>query len=647
MISKAAFKKSSDWDLLTWIFCESWSIRSALFTVTPWDRAKNLGKDGHRRGESFGGQEFLHRGREKSFEKVLFAGTFKFMLTAIKEKIVGDLAQETSLPETEILNLLEVPKSLDHGHLSLPVFSLAKQLRKAPPIIAQELAGKIGARQNPLIEKVSAVSGFVNFHLKPREFQDILLQAVHGAGDHLGHRTVGQGQTLIIDFSSPNVAKPMSIGHLRATVIGQAILNLAKTQGYKVIGLNHLGDWGVQFGKLAWAFQKWGPEYDFSARPFESLFQIYVRFHEEAEKDPSLDAAGSLVFKRLEEGDPEIQAIWKRFVDISLKEYGRLWGLLGVQHDLVRGESFYNDRLKPTEKLLEAKGLLEESEGAMVVRLDEEKLPPCLIRKSDGASLYATRDLASAIYRMEELKCDLNLYVVGEDQTLHFRQVFRVLEKMGFAWAKNCHHISFGMYRFKEGRMSTRKGNVIFLEDVLSKAIDMMKTIVEQKNPSLSSGEKDTVARQVGIGAVIFNDLANDRVKNVDFDWDRVLSFEGDSGPYVQYMNVRCLSVMRKYGKPIPKQMPAVLTTEWEKELIRLLMNFEDVLSGAFRQFKPHVLAGYLLDVCQAFGQFYHHCRVLGEAAEVEQSRMALIYCTHQVLEKGLKVLSIEAPQAM
>ncbi|MCB0364866.1 MAG: arginine--tRNA ligase [Bdellovibrionaceae bacterium] len=569
------------------------------------------------------------------------------MLTAIKEKIVADIAQETSLPEGEILSLLEVPKSLDHGHLAMPVFFLAKQLRKAPPVIAKELAEKLAARNNPLVEKVEPVSGFVNFHLKSKEFQEILLRAVQDSGDELGDLKVGQNQTMIIDFSSPNVAKPMSIGHLRATVIGQAIYNLAKTQGYKVIGLNHLGDWGVQFGKLAWAFQKWGNEYDFANKPFESLFQIYVRFHDEAEKDESLNAEGSLVFKKLEQGDPEIHAIWRQFVDISLKEYSRLWGLLGVEHDLVCGESFYNDRLKPTEKLLEDKGLLEESEGAMVVRLDEDKLPPCLIRKSDGASLYATRDIASAIYRMEDLKCDLNLYVVGEDQTLHFRQVFRVMEKMGYPWAKNCHHISFGMYRFKEGRMSTRKGNVIFLEDVLNKAMEMMREIVEEKNPSLSADEKATVARQVGVGAVIFNDLANDRVKNVDFDWDRVLSFEGDSGPYVQYMNVRCLSVLRKYGKPVPTEMPAVLDSEWEKELIRLLMKLEDVLSGAFRQFKPHVVAGYLLDVCQAFSQFYHHCRVLGEGEDLEKSRVALVYCTQKVLAKGLKVLSIEAPEVM
>jgi arginyl-tRNA synthetase len=321
----------------------------------------------------------------------------------------------------------------------------------------------------------------------------------------------------------------MHIGHLRATAVGQAIRNLAETQGYDVIGLNHLGDWGVQFGKLAWAFREWGSEYDFAGQPFKSLFDIYVRFHEEAEKNPELEAKGSLVFKELEQGSRDVEEIWKMFVKISLVEYQRLWDLLGVKHDLVRGESFYNDRLKPVEEMLEKKGLLKESEGAVVVDLGEE-MPPCLIRKSDGASLYATRDLASAMYRMTELKADLNLYVVGFDQSLHFKQVFKVLELAGFDWVKNCHHISFGLYRFKEGlKMSTRKGNVIFLEDVLTQAIDRTSELIAVKNPSLTVEQRNSIARDVGVGAVIFGDLVFDRVKNVEFDWDRILSFDGDS----------------------------------------------------------------------------------------------------------------------
>lgn len=569
------------------------------------------------------------------------------MLTDLKKKIVPDLQAITGLPYEKLLSLLEVPKDLDHGHLALPVFFLAKQLKKAPPLIAQEVATQLESRQNPLIKKVVPLSGFVNLQLEERLFQKALVDTVHAKGEMLGFGQEGMGKKVVIDYSSPNVAKPMSIGHLRATVIGQAVANLARSQSYQVIGLNHLGDWGVQFGKLAWAFLQWGHEYDFATKPFQSLHQMYVRFHEQAEVDKNLDIEGSLMFKRLEDGDPEVRALWQQFVEISLQEYGRLWALLGVKHDLVRGESFYNDQLKATEDLLAQKGLLEESDGAMVVRLDQENLPPCLIRKSDGASLYATRDIASAIYRRDVLHADMNLYVVGEEQTLHFRQIFKVLEKMGYSWAHDCHHIGFGLYRFKEGRMSTRKGNVILLEDILLKAMELMREMVEGKNPHLSEAEKERVARQVGVGAVIFNDLVNDRVKNVDFDMDRVLNFEGDSGPYVQYMNVRCLSVLRKFNQPIPQEMPVVLVSVWERSLVRQLMNYEDILQSAFRQFKPHVVAGYLLDLCQTFAQFYHHCRVLGESPDLEQSRVALVYSTHRVLTSGLKILNIESPEVM
>ncbi|MCB0343390.1 MAG: arginine--tRNA ligase, partial [Bdellovibrionales bacterium] len=469
---------------------------------------------------------------------------------------------------------------------------------------------------------------------------------VRTEGDRLGHSSLGAGKTVVIDFSSPNVAKPMHIGHLRATVIGQAICNLARSQGYNVIGINHLGDWGVQFGKLAYAYQKWGSEYPFATEPFESLYKLYVRFHDEAELDPEIEKEGSLMFKRLEDGDEGIADLWRMFVDVSMQDYNRLWAMLGVKHELVRGESFYNDRLKAVEDRLQKLGLLEESEGAVVVKLDDADMPPCLIRKSDGASLYATRDLASAIYRKEELGADLNLYVVGAEQTLHFKQVFKVLEKMGYEWAKDCHHVSFGMYRFKDvGKMSSRKGNVIFLEDVLRRAIDMVKEVIESKNPDLD--DKDEVAKKVGVGAIVFNDLINDRVKNVDFDWDRVLDFEGDSGPYVQYVCVRCESILRKYGKAVPPSMPVDLDSSEERELVKILLSYPEILNVAFKGFKPNVLAHYLLDVCRAFNHFYHKCRVLGVEPEVEAARIALVSATLAVLKNGLKLLNIETPKAM
>lgn len=555
-------------------------------------------------------------------------------------------AAEAVLSAEKLEASLEVPKKLEFGHLAFPIFPLAKILKKAPPMIAKEVSERLTQLDAGSLEIASILpaGGFVNITFKDAFLQNRLLGSVMGAGEHVGYSKDGAGKTLVIDYSSPNVAKPMHVGHLRATIIGQAIRNLAVTQGYHVIGLNHLGDWGVQFGKLAWAFDKWGAEYDFENKPFESLYAMYVRFHDEAEKNPDMDVQGSLMFKRLEDGDPKLRELWQRMVDISLKEYGRMWGLLGVQHDLVRGESFYNDRLKSVERTLEAKGLLKESEGAMVVPLGDD-MPPCLIRKTDGASLYATRDLASAIYRHDELKADLNLYVVGVDQTLHFKQVFRVLELMGYDWAKTCHHIAFGLYRFKEGKMSTRKGRTVFLEDILREAISQVDALIAEKNPSLPNRAK--VAEQVGVGAIIFNDLAVDRVRDVEFDWAKALNFEGDSGPYVQYMHVRCLSLIRKYGKPLPSAFSTELASPEERELIRLLMGYQDTLAVAFSTFRPNVLAQYLLELCGSFSRFYNKHRILNEPAEIESSRMLLVELSRRILAAGLKTMNMQAPEQM
>lgn len=567
------------------------------------------------------------------------------------------LPEENFISAEELASVLEPPKKIEHGHLAFPVFPLAKKMRQPPPVIAMQIANHLKAAMSSQaavtlgLIKAEPVGGFLNLTFSDESLQARLFKAVGSSGTKLGYSDQGAGRRIVIDYSSPNVAKPMHVGHLRATAIGQAIRNISETQGFEVIGLNHLGDWGVQFGKLAWAFREWGSEYDFKGQPFKSLFDIYVRFHEEAEKNPELEAKGSLVFKELEQGSQEVSDIWKMFVDISLVEYQRLWNLLGVKHDLVRGESFYNDRLKSVEALLDKKGLLKESEGATVVDLGED-MPPCLIRKSDGASLYATRDLASALYRMVELKADINLYVVGFDQSLHFKQLFKVLELAGFEWAKNCHHIAFGLYRFKEGmKMSTRKGQVIFLEDVLKQAIEQTAEIIAKKNPTLSSEQQKQIAEDVGVGAVIFGDLLFDRIKNVEFDWDRILSFEGDSGPYVQYMHVRCASLTRKYklehGKEPSFENVAKLDQPDERELIRILMGYDETLEAAFKAFKPNILAQYMLEVCGAFSRFYHNNRILGEKPDIESSRMALVAATQAVLFQGLKNLSIRAPEVM
>lgn len=543
------------------------------------------------------------------------------------------------------MDLLEVPKQMEHGHYALPVFSLAKEFRQAPPLIAQELSAKMNGEKTDFLAEITPLKGFINFKFSDNFLQKTLVEEVFGGPEKLGCRETHKGKKLVIDYASPNVAKPMSIGHLRATVIGQAIRNLCEAQGYEVVGINHLGDWGVQFGKLAWAFQEWGASYPFKEKPFESLYQLYVRFHEEAEKDEELNRRGAETFKKLEQGDSEIQKIWQMFLDISLTKYRQLLARLGVVHDLNQGESFYNKYLKSTEERLEKAGILEESEGAMVVKLDDQEMPPCLIRKSDGTSLYATRDLAAAIYRREEMKADRNLYVVGMDQTLHFNQLFSVIKKLGYDWWDTCHHISFGMYRFKEGRMSTRKGNVIFLEDVIEKAVELVGELIEEKNPNLEN--KAEVAEQVGIGAIIFNDLINDRVRNVDFDWDRVLDFDGSSGPYVQYCQVRCNSLIERYGREPKSSLAVVLSSKEERELVWRLLQFEEVVQNAAESFKPNYLAQYLVDICQQFNHFYQKHRVLGESSEVEASRITLVHCTRAVLRQGLKLLNIQSPLAM
>lgn len=571
------------------------------------------------------------------------------MIQTAKIQIAALLSPLTKIPVQDLQKTIEKPKQFEHGHLAFPVFALAKNLKIAPPQISAEIAVNITELikkgQAPFLEKAESAGGFLNFTFKNSYLQEIFFTAM--AKEKIGYSNVGSNKTVVIDYASPNVAKPMHVGHLRAAMVGQAIRNLAASQGYKVIGVNHLGDWGSQFGKLAWAYLEWGAEYDFSVKPIDSWLKLYVRFHEEAEKNPEIEHLGAVTFKKLEDGDLEIKKIWQKIVEDSLKDYDRLLnGLLKIKHDAILGESFYTDKMESAIQLLKEKNLLKESEGAQVVFFDEkENMPPCIVKKSDGASIYATRDLATAIYRHNIMKADELLYVVGQDQSLHFRQVFKVLEMAGFEWAKDCHHISFGLYRFEEGKMSTRKGRVILFEDVITDAISLVEKMISEKNPDLEN--KELVTKQVAIGAVIFNDLVNDRVKNVLFDWDRILNLEGDSGPYVQYTAVRCKSILRKYGRPAPAQATKELAQEEERRLLFQLLQFEDILAGAYKQYRPNILAQYLLEVCGSFSHFYHKCRILGEPPEVESSRIALVAATEKILVQGLKILNIDAPEAM
>ena len=629
------------------------------------------------------------------------------MLQKIREILAQTLEKELDQSREKFLTLLNIPKQYEHGHLSLPLFSFAKECKENPQKLGQNLAAKL--KQQDLsffIEKVEGLGGFLNFHFQPAYLQKVLFQSLKEAslekesaseeagktplrttrkkreGEHeeprehkehkehrehrehreykglrhsnrLGHSNIGQGKTMIIDYASPNIAKPMNIGHFRATIIGQALKNLGETQGFKTLGVNHLGDWGTQFGKLAWAFEQWSQDVPLEEKPMESLLQLYTRFHKEAEARPELEVLGAKQFKLLEKGDKKIVALWKKLVDLSLKDYQALWDFLGVKHDLVQGESFYNPLLPDLLKRLTSKGLLKESLGAKVVFLDEG-LPPCLIEKSDGASIYAARDLACAIYRREKLQADINLYVVGVDQELHFKQIFQVLKKMGYAWAKSCHHIAFGMYRFKDKRMSTRKGQVVLFSEVVEQAIERAKKVLQERDLRLEGKQEEKVARQVGLGALIFNDLVNDRIRNVDFDWDQVLDFRGDNGPYVQYTHVRCLSVLEKLTgqrKPLEEQnfdSLSPLQEDLEKRLIFHLLQFEETLTKAFSLYRPHILAGYLLDLCHLFSQFYQkHSILKAKDASLKRGRVALVGATQRILQKGMEVLHLPIPKVM
>ncbi|MFN8848019.1 MAG: arginine--tRNA ligase [Bdellovibrionales bacterium] len=567
------------------------------------------------------------------------------MLAQLKTLLAEKINQATGLSHLDIYKSLEVPKNESFGHLAWPVFSYAKAQGKNPNEVAQQLKTDLSSFL-PQIQSIEVVGGFLNFKFLPQVLNESLFKALSNS-TQLSKNDLGQAKTVVIDFSSPNVAKKMHVGHLRATIIGQALSNLHKACGYEVVGLNHLGDWGTQFGKLAWSVKRWGSELGDKLWTIEGLLELYVRFHDEAEKHPHMEVEASETFLRLERGDQEIKKLWTKIVEVSLEDYSRLYKILNVTHEKTIGESFYNDRLLSVIQLLESKNLLVESEGARVVKFPEnENLSPCLIQKSDGASLYATRDLASALFRKNDLKGDLLVYVVGADQALHFKQVFRVLEMCDFAWAKNCHHVSFGLYRFKEGKMSTRKGRVIHLEDVLSTAIELVEGVFKEKGRNIEDSR--TTIQDVAIGAVIFNDLMNDRVKNVEFDWDRAISTEGDSGPYVQYTAVRCKSLLRK--KPGYQFDPHFSAKDWnesELSLIFRLSQFAETVKASCQQFKPNLLAQYLLQVCSQFSHFYHENRVLDEPLAIEMRRLHLVYLTEKVLSEGLGLLGIKCPEQM
>ena len=559
-----------------------------------------------------------------------------------KELIASELAKVIEgLDQETILNLLEQPKSSDLGDIAFPAFSLAKIERKAPQAIAADIAEKIDASH---FEKVVATGPYVNFFLDKSQISDQVIKAVIQAGADYGQQDEGHGGNITIDLSSPNIAKPFSVGHLRSTVIGDAISNIYKKMGYNTIKINHLGDWGKQFGLLMVAYKKWGSKEAVEANPIDELLKLYVRINAEIENDPALDEEGRLWFKKLEDGDPEATELWQWFRDESLVEFNRIYKLLGVEFDSLNGEAFYNDKMDEAVQILEEKGLLKESKGASIVELDDVNLPPAMIKKSDGATLYITRDIATAIYRARTYNFVKNIYAVGQEQSNHFRQLKAVLKKMGFDWSDDMIHVDFGLVTKNRQKLSTRKGNIILLEPTLQEAISRAKAQIEEKNPELEN--KEEVARAVGVGAVKFYDLKTDRRNGYDFDLEAMVSFEGETGPYVQYAYARIQSILRKANFTPSADATYSLNDPESWEIIKLLQDFARVVKRAAENYDPSLIAKYAINLAQAFNKYYAHTRILDESPE-RDSRLALSYSTAVVLKEALRLLGVEAPEKM
>ncbi|WKZ19718.1 MAG: arginine--tRNA ligase [Candidatus Jettenia sp. CY-1] len=560
------------------------------------------------------------------------------------KSIASLLKEKTNLREDEIEKLIEIPPVQKMGDYAFPCYILSKILKNPPNSVAEELSRTLHPI-SPVVE-IRAVGPYVNFFVDKAIFSKITLKKIHEEQDLYGSVNAGSGKTVVIDYSSPNIAKHLAVHHLRSALIGNAIYHIYKTLGYNCVGINHLGDWGTQFGQLIVAYKKWGDESARKVYTVTDLNNLYVRFHQEAAKNPALEDEAREWFKKLEAGDSEAKELWQHFKDISLKEFQKIYDMLEIYFDAFIGESFYNTMVEDTVKRIKEKGLTKISEEALIVDLEPYNMPPCLLRKKDDATLYATRDIAAAEYRMKTYTFDNMVYVVGSEQKLHFKQVYKVLELMGYDWANRCVHVDFGLMKFKDGKMSTRKGKVILLEDLLIEAIERVRKIIEEKNPSLEN--KDAVAKEVGIGAVIFADLSTRRTKDVVFDWEAVLNFEGETGPYVQYTHARLCSILRKYSKPVTADINYELLKEDEAfALVKNLSQFPSTILKAAEFYEPSLISNYLIDVCGSLNRFYNTHRVLSDDEELTKARILLVNSTRQVIKNGLSILGIHAPDRM
>ncbi|MFR7989358.1 MAG: arginine--tRNA ligase [Anaerovoracaceae bacterium] len=570
-----------------------------------------------------------------------------------KDEIAELIAQHVEgLELSEIQDIIEVPQDPKMGDYAFPCFRLAKIMRKAPPLIAKGIAE--GIDDSSLFEKVEQVNAYVNMFISKEAFIKDTLEEVLGRGEDFGKTDIGENKTVIVEYSSPNIAKPFHIGHIRSTVIGNSLYKIFDALGYNVIRINHLGDYGTQFGKMICAYRHWGNKEDVIREPIKTLLSYYTRFHVEVEEHPELDDEARETFAKLERGEKEEVELWQWFRDESLKEFNRVYDMLGISFDSYNGESFYSDKMPRFVRELEEKGLLKESQGAHVVDLEEYGLGTALITKSDGSTLYITRDIAAAVYRKETYDFYKNIYVVASQQNLHFQQWFKIVELLGYEWAKDCVHVPFGLVSLEEGTMSTRHGRVVFLEDVLNKAVEKTKEIIREKNAGADEADIDETAKTVGIGAVIFQELSNNRIKDYVFKWDKVLNFDGETGPYVQYTHARCASVLRRAGEETVAKAAALkdvdykyLCSESAYELIKLLYKFPDVVVDAGHRYEPSIVTRHIVDMAQGFNRFYHDEHILTDDEQEKTAKVALVIAAKNAIRNGLALLGMKAPEKM
>ena len=565
-------------------------------------------------------------------------------MESFKAEIAKKLTEKTGQSLEELVRAIEVPPQAEFGDFAFPCHGLAKVMRKNPAQIATELASSIATGDG--VKKVQAVAGYVNFWVDRVRASQEVVKKIFDEGATYGSGKVGEGKTIAIDYSSPNIAKHFGVGHLRSTAIGHSLYRIFRKLGYQTVGINHLGDWGTQFGQLIAAFKKWGSEETLKRDPITHLFELYVRFNKEAKENPEMAEEARAWFKKLEEGGPETQKLWQHFKDLSLHEFERIYAALGISFDYYWGESFYNDKIEGVIKLLEEKKLSRLSEGALVVDLSDYNMPPLLLRKKDEATLYSTRDLAAAILRWEKFQFDRSLYVVNVAQDLHFKQLFKTLELAGFPWASRLVHVSFGWVKFGDAIMSTREGNIVFLKEVLEKGIELAEKTIREKNPDLK--DLDKTARMIAVGAIMFADLSARRHKDITFRWEEVLNFEGETGPYLQYTHARLASLLRKYGKPMSRDVNFdLLATESVWPAVRQLGNFPSTVLAAAEAYEPSFIATYLLDLAKAFNTFYQAERILTDDATATDAKIVLCSCVKSVLKEGLFLLGIESPEEM